>query len=38
MNRLNAAQRRLQQASDLAAVLDAAYQAFEEMLSVILPA
>ena len=38
MNRINAAQRRLQQASDLAAILDAAYQAFEEMLSVIHPA
>jgi hypothetical protein len=38
MNRINAAQRRLQQASDLAAVLDAAYEAFEGMLSVIYPA
>ena len=35
MNRINAAQRRLQQASDRAAVLDAAYQAFVGMLSVI---
>jgi hypothetical protein len=38
MNRINAAHRRLQQASDLAAVLDAAYEAFEGMLSVIHPA
>ncbi len=38
MNRINAAHRRLQQASDLAAVLDAAYEAFEWMLSVIHPA
>ena len=38
MNRINAAHRRLQQASDLAAVLDAAYEAFEGMLSVIYPA
>ena len=38
MNRINAARRRLQQARDLAAVLDAAYEAFEGMLSVIHPA
>jgi len=38
MNRINAAHRRLQQASDLPAVLDAAYEAFEGMLSVIYPA
>ena len=35
MTRIDAAQRRLQQASDLAEVLDAAYEAFEAMLSVI---
>ena len=35
MTRIEAAQRRLQQASDLAEVLDAAYEAFEAMLSVI---
>lgn len=38
MTRIAAAQRRLQQASDLAEVLDAAYEAFEGMLSVIHPA
>jgi hypothetical protein len=37
MTRINAVQHRLQQASDLAAVLDAAYTAFEGMLSVIDP-
>ena len=37
MTRISAAQHRLQQASDLAAVLDAAYEAFEAMLSVIHP-
>ena len=35
MTRMSAAQHRLQHASDLAAVLDAAYEAFEGMLSVI---
>jgi hypothetical protein len=35
MTRIDAAQHRMQQASDLAAVLDAAYEAFEAMLSVI---
>ena len=35
MTRIDAAQHRVQQASDLAAVLDAAYEAFEAMLSVI---
>jgi hypothetical protein len=35
MTQIDAAQQRLQQASDLAAVLDAAYQAFEAMVSVI---
>ena len=38
MTRIDAAQHRVQQASDLAAVLDAAYEAFEAMLSVIHPA
>ena len=37
MTRISAAQHRLQHASDLAAVLDAAYEAFERMLSVIHP-
>ena len=37
MTRIDAAQQRLQQASDLAAVLDAAYEAFEGMVSVIHP-
>ena len=37
MTRINAVQHRLQQASDLAAVLDAAYEAFEGMVSVIHP-
>ena len=37
MTRIDAVQHRLQQASDLAAVLDAAYEAFEGMLSVIHP-
>ena len=37
MTRISAAQHRLQHASDLAAVLDAAYEAFEGMLSVIHP-
>jgi hypothetical protein len=35
MTRIDAAQQRLEQASDLAAVLDAAYEAFEGMVSVI---
>jgi hypothetical protein len=35
MTRINAAQQRLEQAGDLAAVLDAAYGAFEAMVSVI---
>jgi hypothetical protein len=35
MTRIDAAERRLQQASDLAEVLDAAYESFEAMLSVI---
>jgi hypothetical protein len=35
MTRISAAQHRLQHASGLAAVLDAAYEAFEGMLSVI---
>jgi hypothetical protein len=35
---INAAQHRLEQASDLAALLDAAYEAFEGMVSVIHPA
>src|SRR5215472_12248872 len=35
VTRITAAQHRVQQASDLAAVLDAAYEAFEVMLSVI---
>ena len=35
MTRITAAQHRVQQASDLAAVLDAAYEAFEVMLSAI---
>ena len=38
MTRIDIAQQRVQQASDLAAVLDAAYEAFEAMLSVIHPA
>jgi len=38
MTRIDAAQRRVQQVSDLAAVLDAAYEAFEAMLSVLHPA
>ncbi len=38
MTRITAARHRLQQASDLAAVLDAAYEAFEGMVSVIHPA
>ena len=38
MTRIDAAQHRMQQASDLAAVLDAAYEAFEAMLSVLHPA
>src|ERR1035438_4788046 len=37
MTRIDAAQHRVQQASDLAAVLDAAYEAFEAMLSVLHP-
>jgi len=37
MTRITAAQHRVQQASDLAAVLDAAYEAFEAMLSAIDP-
>jgi hypothetical protein len=37
MTRIDAAQDRIQQARDLAAVLDAAYEAFEAMLSVIHP-
>ena len=37
MTRITAAQYRVQQASDLAAVLDAAYEAFEAMLSAIDP-
>jgi hypothetical protein len=35
MTRISAAQQRLQQASDLAAVLDGAYEAFDGMVSVI---
>jgi hypothetical protein len=35
MTRITAAQHRVRQASDLAAVLDAAYEAFEAMLSAI---
>ena len=35
MTRITAAQHRVQQAGDLAAVLDAAYEAFEVMLSAI---
>jgi hypothetical protein len=35
VTRITAAQHRVQQASDLAAVLDAAYEAFEVMLSAI---
>ena len=35
MTRIDGAQQRLQQASDLAAILDAAYEAFDGMLSVI---
>ena len=38
MTRIIAAQHRVQQASGLAAVLDAAYEAFEAMLSAIDPA
>jgi hypothetical protein len=38
MTRIDAAQRRVQLASDLAAVLDAAYEQFEAMLSVLHPA
>lgn len=38
MTRIDDAQHHVQQASDLAAVLDAAYEAFEVMLSVIHPA
>jgi hypothetical protein len=38
MTRIDAAQLRVQQASDLAAVLDAAYEAFEAILAVIHPA
>jgi hypothetical protein len=38
MTRITAAQHLVQQASDLAAVLDAAYEAFEAMLSAIDPA
>ena len=37
MTRITAAQHRVQQASGLAAVLDAAYEAFEAMLSAIDP-
>ena len=37
MTGIEAAQHRVQQAGDLAAVLDAAYEAFEAMLSVIHP-
>jgi hypothetical protein len=37
MTRILAAQQRVQQASDLAAVLDAAYETFEAMLSAIDP-
>ncbi len=37
MTRIDAAQHRLQQASDLATVLDAAYEAFEGMVLVIHP-
>ena len=37
MTSINVVHDRLQQASDLAAVLDAAYEAFERMLSVIQP-
>jgi hypothetical protein len=37
MTRITAAQHRMQQASDLVAVLDAAYEAFEAMLSAIDP-
>jgi hypothetical protein len=35
MTRIDAAQHRVQQAGDLAAILDAAYEAFEAMLSVL---
>jgi hypothetical protein len=38
MTRISAAQHRLQQASGLACVLDAAYESFEGMVSVIHPA
>ena len=37
MTGIDAVQQRLQQTSDLAGVLDAAYEAFEGMLSVIHP-
>lgn len=37
MTRIDAAQQRLRQASGLAAILDAAYEAFEGMVSVIHP-
>lgn|SRR5487761_245593 len=37
MTRITAARHRVQRASDLAAVLDAAYEAFEQMLAVIHP-
>src|ERR1700733_1362570 len=37
MTRISAAEHRLQQASGLASVLDAAYEAFEGMMSVIHP-
>jgi hypothetical protein len=37
MTRIDASQHRMQQASDLAAVLDTAYEAFEAMLAVIHP-
>ena len=38
MTRIDAAQHRVQQATDLPAVLDTAYEAFEAMLSVLQPA
>ena len=37
MTSINVVHDRLQQASDLAAVLDAAYEAFERMLSIVQP-
>jgi hypothetical protein len=37
MTRITAARHHVQQASDLAAVIDAAYDAFEQMLAVIHP-